>query len=294
MPLLYSWMTPEQFRDPHLHELVMHRRVYYNAAFFIVRWGIVFAIWITLAVLLRRWSLQQEWGEGQGLRRRMVRLGVAGLIPLALTSSVASFDWLMSLTPTWYSTIFGIYFFAGSFVSGLAVITLVASIAQGRAVLQGLQPSHFHALGRLLLAFTAFWAYIAYFQFMLIWIANRPMEGVWFVQREASSWRAVSIALVIGQFAVPFVLLLSYRIKRGRRRLGVLCAWILAFHYLDMYWLVMPAHTAAGARPSWTDAAALLAIGSTAVLFASLAARGRPLLPVGDPLLAKALKYEAR
>ncbi len=228
------------------------------------------------------------------LRRRMGRTGVAALIPLAITFSVASFDWLMSLTPTWYSEVFGVYFFAGAFVSGLALVTLAAAWSQGRGLMPELRPSHFHAMGRLLLAFTAFWAYIAYFQFMLIWIANKPTEGMWFVQREAASWRQASLALVVGHFVVPFVLLLSHRLKRSPRLLGLLAAWLIAFHYLDMYWLVMPAHTATGARPSWIDAAAVLAVGCSALSFAVASLRGQPLLPVGDPLLTKALEYEAR
>lgn len=291
---LYPWMTPEQFSDPHIHRLVMHRRAYYNVPFFIVRWVIAFALWIALAAMFRRWSLRQEVGEGMGWRTRMTKVAVAGMVPMALTLSTASFDWLMSLTPTWYSSLFGIYFFAGSFLGGLALITVVAWQTQRRGQLSELRPSHYYALGRLLLAFTAFWAYNAYFQFMLIWIANRPLEGEWYVRRESSWWLVVSICLAIGQFAVPFVLLLSYRLKRSAALLGSLAIWVIAFHYVDMYWMVMPAYATRGFRPSWIDVSALLAVGGTAWTVMSVLLRGNAASSIGDPLLEQAMKYHAK
>jgi hypothetical protein len=291
---LYPWMTPEQFTDPHVHRLVMHRCAYYNVPFFVVRWVIAFALWIALAAMFRRWSLRQESGDGMEWRRRMTTAAVAGMIPLALTLSTASFDWLMSLTPTWYSSLFGIYFFAGSFLGGLALITVLAWRAQRQGQLSQLKPSHYYALGRLLLAFTAFWAYNAYFQFMLIWIANRPLEGEWYVQRESPWWRVISICLAVGQFAVPFVLLLSYRLKRSASLLGLLAVWVIVFHYVDVYWMVMPAYATLGFRPSWIDAAAVVAVGCTTWALTSALLRSQPLLPAGDPLLGRALEYHAR
>lgn len=294
MRWLFPWMTPELFADPHLRELVEHRRAYLNPAFFSVRWVVVFSVWIALAWLARHWSLRQRREPGDPLRQRLQLLGVAGLIPLGLTLTIAAFDWLMSLTPTWYSSIFGIYFFAGSFVGGLALLTLVASWEQGHGRLTELRAPHYYALGRLLLAFTSFWAYVAYFQFMIIWIANRPTEGAWFLQRQSDSWRDVSLALIIGHFAVPFLVLLSYRIKRERRWLGLVAAWLVLFHFVDIYWLVMPACSPQAFRPDWPDLAALLAVGGSATIFARFLLRSHPLLAVGDPLLQAALDYESR
>jgi hypothetical protein len=294
MRWLFPWMTPEAFEDPHLRELVLHRRAYLNPAFFSARWVLIFAVWIVLAWLLRHWSLRQQREPGDRLRQRLQLTGVAGLIPLGLTLTIAAFDWLMSLTPTWYSSIFGIYFFAGSFVSGLALITFVATWEQGQGRLPELRGPHYYALGRLMFAFTVFWAYTAYFQFMLIWIANRPIEGAWFVQREAGSWRGLSLALIVGHFAVPFLVLLSYRIKHDRRWLALISTWIVAFHFVDMYWLVMPAHSPQGFRPGWTDLFALFALGGTAAVFTRFLLRSHPLLAVGDPILQEALDYESR
>jgi hypothetical protein len=156
-----------------------------------------------------------------------------------------------------------------------------------------LRPSHYHALGRLLLAFTAFWGYIAFFQYMLIWIANRPAEGAWFVQRQVHAWRGISVALVVGQFGVPFLALLSFRIKRSPTALALLACWIVAAHYVDAYWLVMPSLPGAG-RPSWIDGGALLAMLGSAGLFGIGSLRGKALLPLGDPALAQAIEYESR
>jgi hypothetical protein len=293
MRWLFPWMTPERFDDPHLRELVIHRRAYLNPAFFSVRWVIVFAVWIVLAWVMRHWSLRQRHEPGDRLRQRLQLAGVAGLIPLGLTLTIASFDWVMSLTPTWYSSMFGIYFFAGSFVGGLALITLVAAWEQGYGRLSELRRPHFYAMGRLLLAFTSFWAYTAFFQYMLIWIANRPLEGAWFVQREAGSWRGLSVALIIGHFAVPFLVLLSYRIKQDRRWLAPIAAWIVLFHFVDAYWLVMPACTPQGFHPGWTDLAAIFALGGSTAVFARFLLRSHPLLPLGDPVLQEALDYQS-
>jgi hypothetical protein len=294
MARLYPWLWPERFLDPHEHQAVTHRLAYYNVPFFVVRWLIVFACWIAFALLFRQWSLRQERGDGERLRRRICAAGVAALIPLALTLSAAAFDWLMSLTPTWYSTVFGIYFFAGSFVSGIATIVIVARWLQTRGLLPQLRTSHYHALGRLLLAFTAFWGYIAFFQYMLIWIANRPAEGAWFVQREVHAWRGISMALVLGQFVVPFLLLLSFRIKRSPTALALLALWIVAAHYIDATWLVMPSFASAGFRPSWIDAAALLSVAGSAALFGIRLSQGKASMPIGDPALAQAIEYESR
>jgi hypothetical protein len=291
---LYPWVHPEDFTDPHLRELVEHRRAYYNVPFWAVRWAVVFAVWIGFSWLFRRWSLRQQTGEAEMLHGRLCRAGVAALIPLGLTVTVASWDWLMSLTPTWYSTMYGFYFSAGTVVGGVALVILVAAAVSGRGDTPSLRPSHFHALGRVLLAFLSFWAYTAFFQYMLVWIANKPLEGSWFVERETGAWRQVSQALVIGHFAVPFLFLLSYRLKRSARALAALAVWMLAFRYLEAFWLVMPSHSPGRFVWGFIDAAALLALGGTGGLVGAWLLGREPLIAQGDPLLAKALEYEAR
>ena len=294
MSRLYPWLTPELFRDARAHDLIMHRRAYYNVPFYVVRWAIIFAVWCVFAWLFRAWSLQQEHGQGETLRHRLCVTGAAALIPLGITLSVASFDWLMSLEPTWYSTIYGLYFLSGCMLGGAALVSVVAVIVRRVDAVAQLQPSHFHALGRVLLAFTALWGYLAFFQYMLIWIANRPREGEWFVHRAAGSWRAVSIALVVGHFVVPFMLLLSYRLKRMPGFLLLLGLWIIAFRYVEAYWLVIPAYWHLTARPSWIDLAAMCALLGSSGACAVWLLRRRPLFPVGDPALARALKYDAQ
>jgi len=291
---LYPWQTPEQFGDPHLRELVIHRRAYYNVPFYVVRWVVIFATWTVFAWLFWKWSVRQEKEPGEALHMRLCHAGTAALIPLGLTATVAAHDWLMSLTPTWYSTIYGFYFMAGSVLGGVALTTLIAVFVQGRGGFPVLRPSHLHALGRVLLAFVSFWGYIAFFQFMLIWIANRPAEGAWFVHREMGAWRSFSRGFVAGHFVVPFVCLLSFRLKRSGPLMALLAVWILVFRYIDAYWLVMPAYLPGILPWSWIDAATLLALGGTTGAFGIWLLHRHPLVPAGDPALARALEYESR
>ncbi len=293
MKTLYPWLSLEQFTEPHVHELVKHRTAYYNVPFYVGRWVVVFAVWLVFAVLLWRWSLRQDRGRGDALRLRMRTLSGAALVPLGLTATIASYDWLMSLTPTWYSTMYGFYFIAACLLGGTALTTVLAAVATGSGFMPELKRSHYHALGRCLLAFVILWAYTAFFQFMLIWIANLPAEGEWFVQRQVRSWLVLSIILVVGKFAIPFFYLLSHRLKRGPIRLALVAGWILFFQYVDMYWLVMPALNPAPFSPSWIDAVTLLAVAASTWTFGLLLARGRPLVPIGDPSLEAAYAYES-
>lgn len=303
--VLYPWHAPEEIADPKLRELVTHRAAYLNTPFFLGRAALYFAVWIGLAVLLRRWSLAQAVRtDGHGaprtapvpplqLKARMRALSAGGLPPLGLTLSFASYDWIMSLTPGWFSTMYGVYFFAGGFIGAIALVTLLSAGADRAGVLGPLRPSHWHALGRLQLAFVIFWAYIAYFFFFLTWIANKPEEVTWFVPRVHTSWAAVSLLLVFGHFALPFFALLPYGPKRHRAPMAAIAVWILVVHFVDVYWLVLPALHTAGVQLHWLDLAALLAVGGAVVAFAAWRARPYPLV-AADPALAAALAYESK
>jgi hypothetical protein len=293
MKELYPWLTPESFSDTHTRELVEHRLAYLNTPFFIVRAAIYFACWIAVALLLRAWSLRQDVDPSPELKLHMKRLSAGALPALGITLTFASFDWLMSLTPDWYTTMFGVYFFAGGFVGALALLTLVAMGVERRGLLSPLKPSHYYALGRLMLAFVIFWAYIAYFQFFLIWIGNRPGEATWYLERMTAGWGIASVLLALGHFGVPFLLLLPYALKWRRAPLAVIAGWLLLMHYFDSCWLVLPA-LKAGPRWSWYELAPLLAIGGLTLAFALWRAAAHPLVPEGDPRLAEAFAYESR
>ncbi|AUX33768.1 MULTISPECIES: hypothetical protein [Sorangium] len=300
LPLLFGldalygeWLHPETIREEHVREVVLHKQPYLNLPFFLVRTAIYFAVWLAFGALLRRGSLRGDATPALAAGGRLRVISVVGLPLVALTLSFASFDWLMSLAPTWVSTMFPVYVFAGGFVAAIALLTVLAFAAERAGLLPGLGASHYYALGRLLLAFTIFWAYAAFFQFMLIWITDRPEEIEFFLRRSHGPWRTETLVLVLARFVIPFAILLNYRIKRRPAWLSAVAAWVVAAHYLDMHWLVAPEIPGARAPLHWLDLAALLAVIGASVAFAALRMRNRPLAPINDPALPAALRYES-
>jgi len=289
---LYPWLHPERFA-PDERRLVMHKLPYLNVPFFLVRAAVFLAVWAGIAWLLRRWSFQKDADQRAPVEDKLYRLSAGALPAVALTFSFAAFDWLMSLTPVWFSTMYPVYFFGGGFVAAIALLTIVTALAQRRGFLPEITESHYYALGRLLLAFIIFWAYAAFFQFMLMWMGNRPDEVIYYVTRWRGAWRAVSIVLVVGHFVIPFLVLLNYRLKRDGRWMAVVAAWILLLHYIDTVWLVAPAQRAQAFPLHWLDLGAVLFIGGVSIAAALYSLRGRPLIPIHDPRLVHALRYES-
>ena len=204
----------------------------------------------------------------------------------------AGFDWLMSLNPIWFSTIFGVYYFAGSFWSTIAILIIVVSVSRGRdSFADHVNVEHLHNLGKLLFAFTCFWGYIGFSQMMLIWIANLPEEVPFYTVRMRGEWAAVGIALIIGHFFVPFALLLSRDIKRSPLRLSMVAAWALLMNLLDVFWLVMPTLDANEVTPHWSLLFAYVGLGGLATWFGLWMLRGHHTLPVKDPFLDVSLRY---
>jgi hypothetical protein len=270
-----------------------HAKEYLNTTFFVIRTFVYFAIWSALAIWFGRLSrLQDDTGDHE-LTRRMRKTSLPGLLLFALTVTFFAFDWLMSLNDGWYSTIFGVYFFAGSAMAFFAFLAL-AVIAGRRAGLlaEVLTSEHQHDIGKLLLTFVAFWAYMAFSQFLLIWYANLPEETSFFGQRYAGSWRTAGVVLLFGHFLVPFFLLLSRAAKRSPKALAALSVWLLAMHLLDLYWLVMPSLHPAGMVPTLLDATAL--IGACGVFLAAFggALKRQALVPLRDPRLPESLTFE--
>jgi hypothetical protein len=252
---------------------------------FAARSALYLAIFIVPAELLRRWARR----ERADLDRERA-FASAMLPPIGLGLTFAAFDWLMSLQPEWTSAVFGLYVTVGALASGLAlVIVLAARGVRTRAM--PLTPNHFHALGRLLLAFVVLWAYIAFFQAFLIQIANRPDEVTFYIARMRDGWRAVTSLLITLHFALPFPLLVPRRLKFRPRYVGAIAAMLLVAHYVDVWWLVVP--PTAGALPSWTDLAAACAVIGLGTCAAAWRARGVALLPAGDPYLVEGLAYRS-
>jgi hypothetical protein len=283
LPILYPWAAPARGLDPEVAAKLAHKAPYLNPTFWIVRAAFFFAVWIAIGELLAHWGRRFAHGRARAL-------SAAGLPAIGLTLTFAAFDWLMSLTPLWYSTIFGLLYFSGGFVAALALIAIVAYAARRvPAVATHVRASHTGALGRLMFAFLVFWAYMELSQGLITWIANKPDEVPWYVARGAGAWGDVFTVLVIGHFALPFFGLLSKALKRRPAVLAIAGAWLVVMHYVDVYWLVMPTlHRVLAIH--WLDFAA--PCGVLGVTVAIAAARARVPLAIDDPNFAAAAVYE--
>jgi hypothetical protein len=287
---LYSWSVPGATEQD---ALLRWKQPYLNVPFFVIRAAVYFGCWSFLALLYYRGSRAQDTTGDPAVSARLRRLAGPAIIVLALTQTLASIDWIMSLTPRWYSTIFGVYFFAGAFVGFIALLSVVAVAMRSAGLLDTvISPEHLHDVGKLLFGFTAFWAYIAFSQFLLIWYANLPEETIWYQARLAGSWRTVSILLMVGHFGVPFFYLMGRAVKRKGSTLAAGGAWLLAMHFLDLYWQIMPVLHPDGIRPAVLDVAAFVAVGGGFVAAAGWLLRRQALVPLRDPRIAESLAFE--
>jgi hypothetical protein len=287
---LYPWADPARLgADPEL----ARKAVWLNPLLFLVRSGNYLALWALVAGILRRQSDRQDVSGDPALSGRMRATSAWGLAVLAFTTSYAAGDWMMSLDPGWVSTVFGVYFWAASLLSGLAAMILTALCFRRLGSLgQTITVEHLHDLGKLLFSFVVFWAYIASTQYLLIWYANLPQETGWYITRRTGNWNDVSWGLVFGHFLAPFVILLSRAVRRDPFWLGLIAAWILVFHYVDLYWLIMPARYAAAMAPLWIDVSVLLTVVLIYSAAVAHACHGRALVPVRDPCLAQSVAFQ--
>jgi hypothetical protein len=287
---LYSWSVPGAAEHD---ALLRWKAPYLNVPFFLIRAAVYFSVWSLIAVFYYRVSRDQDGTGDPAPSALLRRLAGPAIIVLAITQSLASVDWIMSLTPHWYSTIFGVYFFSGAFVGFIALLSVVAPAMRRAGLLDTvISPEHLHDVGKLLFGFTAFWAYIAFSQFLLIWYANLPEETIWYKARLEGSWTTVSLLLMAGHFAAPFFYLMERPVKRSGWSLAVGGVWILAMHFIDLYWQVMPTLHPEGVRASVLDAAAFVAIGGCFVAAVSWLMRRHALVPLRDPRIAESLAFE--
>jgi hypothetical protein len=287
---LYAWSVPGAAEHD---ALLRWKAPFLNVPFFLIRAALYFGFWSFIALLYFRLSRGQDVTGDPGVSARLRRFAGPAIIVLALTQTFASIDWIVSLTPHWYSTMFGVYFFAGSFVGFIALLSVVAAAMRGAGLLETvITAEHLQDLGKFLFAFTAFWAYIAFSQFFLIWYANLPEETIWFKARLEGSWEIVSLLLMAGHFGVPFFYLMGRAVKRRGWTLAVGGTWLLAMHFVDIYWQVMPTLHPEGVRPSALDVAAFVAVGGCFVAAASWLMRQQALVPMRDPRLAESLAFE--
>jgi hypothetical protein len=290
---LYSWVEPAATLPRETLKLLEHKRPWLNPGFFIGRGFFYIALISVFMYLLFGWSKKQDaTGEVQ-LTQKQRSLGAGALPFVGLAMTFAAFDWLMSLNPLWFSTVFGVYYFAGSFVSALSVLAIVTHHGRGKdSVGTFVTAEHTHNIGKLMLAFTCFWTYIAFSQLLLIWIAGLPEETPFYITRFNPGWRAVGIAMIVCNFFVPFGAMLSRSLKRDSRKLAAVAAWILLVHYVDIFWLVMPTFSPEGVAFHWTTVTGVVGIGLLSVAFGVSRLRGQYAVPIKDPYLADSLRYK--
>lgn len=283
------------------HELIEHgvqakKSGFLNRNFFYVRALLYFLIWTVLAVRLFGFSAQQDTSKDPQLTVRAQGFAPAGTFLFALSLTFAAFDWVMSLEPSWFSTIFGVYYFATGVVSSLAVLILVTMALRKSGPLEGaVTPEHYHDLGKLMFGFNVFWAYIGFSQFMLIWYAALPEETTWYHNRwDFGPWAKISMVVLFSHFVIPFFWLISRNFKRNLGRLQVGAAILFVAHFIDIYWFVMP-NSAIGSNSfsfHWLDITCLLAVGGIYAAFVFFRMTKHPLVPIGDPRLERSLHFQ--
>lgn len=294
LPRLYIWAQPEAVRADHVLQM---KAPYLNVPFFIGRAVLYFAIWTLCSWLLNAWSAAQDRGElavHPSDTRRFRVVSAPGLLVYVITMTFASVDWVMSLDTHWYSTIFGLILVAGQ---GLAAFSLVIAVL---AMLSRVEPYatylnprlHFLDLGKLLLAFVMLWAYFSFSQFLIIWAGNLPEEIPFFANRLRGGWQYVSVVILLGHFALPFVLLLSRDLKRRPYLLAKVAIAILVMRLVDLIWIVEPMFPHRGFPIHWMDVALPLGlVGVWTFLFARNL-RSRALLPLNDPFFKEAFAHD--
>lgn len=282
---LFHWT--EAGHDP----LIEHKSPYLNATAFFLRAAFFLGSWSLLSWWFRKQSIVQDQEGGTAITRRMQTLSAPGMAVFGVTLTFASFDWIMSLDPHWYSTIFGVYFFAGCVVAIFASLILLTLRLQKDGTLRVVNEEHFHDMGKMLFGFVVFWAYIAFSQFMLIWYGNIPEETAWFDHRLLHGWKPVTIFLAVGHFVIPFLFLLSRAVKRRPGTLVLATCWLLFMHLVDLHWLVMPSFNE-HFHLHVLDLLSVIGIGGLFLGTLGWLMQRRSLVPVGDPRLAESLAFE--
>jgi len=285
---LFPWARPGTVAGD---ELLEHKAPYLNPAFFTARLVIYFAVWILLSWVLNAWSARQDERPDASYIRKFQLLSGPGLVLFVLLGTFASTDWAMSLEPHWFSTIYGPLFMAGQVLAAMAFsIAIVAVLAKQEPLSRYVTKSEFHDLGKLLFTFVLLWAYFAFSQLLIIWAGNLPEEIPWYLKRFRGGWQWAGIALLVFEFAMPFVLLLSRTLKRSTVPLSRVAIVVLLAHLLDVYWMIGPAFRESLGAFRWTDLAAVAGIGGLWVHFFLRKLKERPLMPIGDPFAADLMR----
>ena len=302
VPVVVGLLTKDAHGEPYLYEWVKptagdhvlaHKSPYLNVPFFLIRAVVFLGAWALMSRWYYRLSTEQDASGDQKLTRRMQNFSGPALIIFAFTTTYAAVDWIMSLSPHWFSTIYGAYYFAGSLVAIFGSMSLICLALSGSGLTRNLiTAEHFHDLGKLLFAFLVFWSYLAFSQYMLIWYANIPEETVWFRPRWGGGWQYATVLLALGHFVFPFFYMMSRHVKRSRKALTFGACWMLFIHLLDIHWLVMPKLHPKDFQLHLVDFTTLLAVGGFMVYVVSRKMFNHPLIPIRDPRLPESIGFE--
>ncbi|MBK7106439.1 MAG: quinol:cytochrome C oxidoreductase [Ignavibacteriae bacterium] len=273
-------------------KILSQKSPYLNEAFFTIRIVGYFVIWILFYFLISRNSKKQDVSKDQTLTKKNVKLSAIFIPFFAITITFSAIDWMMSLEPHWFSTIYGVYYFAGTFLSSLSLITfLVVYLHEKGMFVNGIVTDHYYSFGALIYGFVNFWAYIAFSQFMLIWYANLPEETIWFINRWEGSWLTFTVVFIFIHFVIPFFALVSQPAKTNGKRLKFMTIWLLVAHFMDLYFLVIPTFSPNGVSLGWIELGFfLLAFGIVFLVF-SIKSKSVNLIPIGDPKLKRGIDF---
>ncbi|MCE9534151.1 MAG: hypothetical protein K8T89_23990 [Planctomycetes bacterium] len=294
---IYKWS--------HADDLKNGKQIWLSPAFFLIRIAIYFSVWILYSNLMRKWSLQcdatDDLEERKKIQRKMEFYAPSGVLLLALTATFAVFDLVMSLNYHWFSTIFGVIFWADSIRGSLVSCVLIVLALHSAGYLKHtITREHFHDMGKLMFGFTVFWTYVSFSQYFLYWYGNIPEETKFYWDRRAGSWYLMSILLPICFFGVPFLILLPRGNKRNPKVIGFVAAWVLAFQMFHLYWEIMPEglkanvhdRPSAGFSPHWLDAASIVMFGGVMIGSVLYGFRNHSLIPIRDVRLGESIHHE--
>ncbi len=286
---LYSWTNPNLVAAD---DVLKSKQIYLNLPFFLVRNVIYFAVWWALVRGLNRWSDEQDRTGDPRLALRLENMSGPGLVLYGLTMTFFSIDWIMSLEPHWFSTIFGMIFMVLQVLGALALAVFVAGfLSQYEPIASVITSDRFNDLGNLVLTFVMLWAYLSFSQFLIIWAGDLVNEIPWYLTRARGGWAMIALLLIFLSFAIPFFLLLMRPIKRRVETLSTLCGALILVTFVDVYWMVVPAFEKAGPRFYLLDF--LLSVGIGGIWVGTFVAqlKSRPLLPLHDPRFEGALQH---
>ncbi len=286
---LYEWTHADVVaKDP----ILSAKAGYFSEPFWLGRAVVYLLGWSAIAHYFVRGSRRQDEEGGVSITQQLQKMSYPALMFFALSLTFAAIDWNKSLSPHWFSTMWGVYQFAGAIVAAYATISLLTLFFLATGLLRGVvTEEHRHDLGKLTFAFTVFWTYISFGQYFLIWYANIPEETIWYHHRMGSSWETLGITLMVGHFAVPFFFLMSRHVKRSMVGLTIGASWMMLMHYLDVYYQVMPSVDDHAVHFQLVDLLNVVGIVSLVLAVAFWAMRQAPLVPIRDPRLNESLAF---